>query len=75
MKTSDFFDNLNVFFRGDEDVVEDPSELDGSAQIYAYAYKNETGEVVEIRIFNPEYREILAIDKKGNVEPLSLEDV
>lgn len=75
MKISDFFDNLNVFFRGDEDVVEDPNELEESAQIYAYAYKNEEGEIIEIRIFNPEYREIMTIDKTGNIEPISLEDV
>lgn len=75
MKINDFFDNLNVFFRGDEEVVENAEDLEESAQIYAYAYKNEVGEIIEIRIFNPEYRQILAIDKKGNVEPLSLEDV
>ena len=75
MKISDFFDNLNVFFKGDEDVVEDPTELEGNAQIYAYAYKDEKGEVIEIRIFNPEYREIMIIDKIGNIEPISLEDV
>lgn len=75
MKTSDFFDNLNVFFGGDEDVVEDPDELESSSQIYSYAYKNDRGEVHEIRIFNPEYREILVIDRNGKIETISIEDV
>jgi len=72
LRIKDFFDNLNVFFKEDED-VDDPSMLEGSAQVYAYAYKNEEGEVSEIRIFNPEYKEMLIIDSNGKTEPLSLE--
>lgn len=72
MKTKDFFDNLNVFFKNDED-VDDIDMLDNNAQIFAYAYKNEEGEIYEIRIFNPEYRELLTIDSEGNVTPLNLE--
>lgn len=71
MKIDDFFDNLNSFFTEDE-YVEDPDMLDQNAQIYAYAYKNENGDIYEIRIFNPEYREMMVIDKKGNVKPMSL---
>ena len=72
MKTKDFFDNLNVFFKNDED-VDDIDMLDNNAQIFAYAYKNEEGEIYEIRIFNPEYRELLTIDSEGTVTPINLE--
>lgn len=72
MKVKDFFDNLNVFFNEDE-YVDDPSMLEESAQIFAYAYKNEDGEIREIRIFNPEYKEMLIIDEKGNSTPLALD--
>lgn len=72
MKVKDFFDNLNVFFNEDEG-IDDPSLLEGSAQVFAYAYKDEEGEIYEIRVFNPEYKEMLIIDENGKVEPLSLE--
>ena len=72
MKTKDFFDNLNVFFKNDED-VDDIDMLDNNAQIFSYAYKNEEGEIYEIRIFNPEYRELLTIDSEGTVTPINLE--
>lgn len=73
MKISDFFDNLNSFFTNDEE-VDDVDLLDNSAQIYAYAYKDDNGDIYEIRIFNPDYREMMVIDVNGNIKPISLMD-
>lgn len=64
MKINAFFDNLNVYFDGDEE----------DAPIRASAYKNDEGDIVEVRIFNPEYNEMLAINLSGEVEALSIDD-
>lgn len=70
MKISDFFDNLNVYFEADED----NDDMKGSEQAYSFVYRNGDGEVYEVRIFNPEYKEIMSISRDGQIEIISVED-
>lgn len=65
MKINAFFDNLNIYF-------EDSDESD--APVRASAYKNDEGDIIEIRIFNPEFNEMLVIPLNGEVEALSIDD-
>ena len=63
MKVEDFFDNLAVFFKNEDDL-----STDGLVSIY----RNEDGQVTEIRIFNPEYEEFLIIDRERNFEVINV---
>jgi len=59
-----FFDNLNSFFKEDEEFV---------ADIPATAHKNpDTGEIEEIRIYIPDYDQFIYIDKAGIVHLISV---
>lgn len=64
MNLTTFFDNLSAYFLKEEDNV----------PIRASAYKNEEGDIVEIRIFNPEYNSMLVISTKGDIEAIDVDD-
>ena len=64
MKIKAFFENLNVYFEEEEE----------DAPIRAAAYKNKEGDVVEIRVFNTEYNEMIAVNVDGEIEALSIDD-
>lgn len=70
MKISDFFDNLNVYFNDDEG----SEELEDSSQIYSFAYKNDSGDIYEVRLFNPEYKEIMSISRDGKIDIVSVDE-
>lgn len=64
MNKATFFDNLNSFFNDDE----------AEAQISAVAIKDELGKIIEIRIYNLEYGEMLAIERTGEIEIISVNE-
>jgi hypothetical protein len=65
MKPSVFFDNCHVFF---EDADDDKKFVD----IPASLYRNEDGEILEIRFFNQTYDEFMTIDRDGRVSFVSI---
>lgn len=65
MKLTVAFDNLSKFFT-DEDML--------AAPIPAEVFRNEDGEVEEIRIYNVEYEQFITIDRNGNIEAISVEE-
>jgi hypothetical protein len=65
MKIKAFFDNLGIYFEDDDD---------NDAPIRASAYKNDEGDIFEIRIFNPDYNEMLVISSEGTMEAISIDD-
>jgi hypothetical protein len=58
MKPRVFFDNCHVFF-------ENSNEEDKFVNVPASLYRNEDGEVTEVRFFNETYDEFLAVDREG----------
>ena len=65
MKTKAFFDNLNVYFTKEEEI---------DAPIRASAYKNDEGDIIEVRIFNPDYNEMLVVNLEGEIQAISVDD-
>ncbi len=65
MKVGVAFDNFASFFDDDEKE---------SASIPAEVFRDEEGKVIEIRIYNPEYEEIIVVGRNKNVEALSVEE-
>ena len=65
MKLPVAFDNFAKFF-ADEDQM--------SAEVPAEIFRNEDGKLIEIRIYNAEYEQLLIMDRSGNVEALSIEE-
>ena len=56
---STFFENLNSFFKDELDLVTD---------VPCSVHKNEeSGEIEEIRIYNPDYDQLIFITKNGKV--------
>jgi len=61
-----FFENLNGFFEDEFDLV---------ADIPCSVHKNEeSGEIEEIRIYNPEYDQLIFITKSGVVNFINISD-
>lgn len=58
-------DNFAKFF-DDENVT--------SAQVPAEVFRDEYGKVIEIRIYNSEYEQMIVLDRSGNVEAISVEE-
>lgn len=65
MKLNSFFDNLSVYFEDEEDT---------DTPIKSSVYKDDDGNIIEIRIFNPDYNEMLAITRNGEVSAISIDD-
>lgn len=65
MKLKVAFDNLAKFF-----TEEDKSFATCPAEVF----KNDSGVISEIRIYNEEYEQIITIDRNGMVEALSVEE-
>lgn len=65
MKIGDAYDNLAKFFEDADDE---------SAQIPAEAFRDESGKIIEIRVFNAEYEEIIVITRRGEVEAISVDE-
>lgn len=65
MKTNIAFDNFAKFF-DDEDSL--------AAPIPSEVFRNEDGEIIEVRIYNAEYEQMVVVDRNGNVEALSVEE-
>jgi hypothetical protein len=64
MKLVQAFDNLAKFFKDDETRASIPAE----------AFKNKAGDVIEIRIYNAEYEELLILDRHAKVQALSVSE-
>jgi hypothetical protein len=65
MKLKVAFDNFAKFFDDDEKLgVEIPAEI----------FRDETGKLTEIRIYNVEYEEVITLNRSGQVEALSVEE-
>ena len=65
MKVEDFFDNLAVFFKDEEDL-----SVEGLMSIY----RDDEGLVTEVRIFNPEYEEFLVISRERRFEIINVSE-
>lgn len=65
MKLKVAFDNFAKFFT-DEDK--------NSAEIPAEIFRDDSGKLTEIRIYNAEYEQVITMDRRGNVEALSVEE-
>lgn len=65
MKIGVAFDNFAKFFEDEDDT---------SASVPAEVIRNDAGNVVEIRIYNAEYEQVITIDRRGTVEALSVEE-
>lgn len=66
MKVRVAFDNLSAFFNDDDDELK--------AEIPAEVFRNERGKIIEIRIYNPEYEEMITVGRDTNVEALSVDE-
>lgn len=66
MHLKNFFDNLKSLFE---------DETTESAPVNAVAYRNEEGEIDEIRIFNITYEEILIIEKTGTISAINIKEL
>jgi hypothetical protein len=65
MKISTAFDNLAKFFgEDDEERAPIPSEV----------FRDDNGRITEIRLYNVEYEEMIVINRRGEVEALSVEE-
>jgi len=64
MKLDVAFDNLAKFF-------EEGNEADFTS-VPAEIFKDERGNIQEIRLYNTEYEQLIIIDRSGNVEALSV---
>jgi len=64
MKLSDAMDNLAKFFKEDEN----------RAQLQAEVFKDNNGRVIEIRIYNIEYEQLITINREGQIEALSVDE-
>jgi anti-sigma B factor antagonist len=65
MKISTAFDNLAKFFgEDDEERAPIPSEV----------FRDDNGRITEIRLYNAEYEEMIVINRRGEVEALSVEE-
>jgi hypothetical protein len=68
MNLSSFFDNLKAKF------TEDMDEKINSVDVTASVYRDENGEISEIRIFNEEYEEFLVIERDGTMSAINVKD-
>lgn len=64
MKLSDAMDNLAKFFKEDEN----------RAQLQAEVFKDNNGRIIEIRVYNTEYEQLITISREGQVEALSVDE-
>ncbi len=64
MKLSVAMDNLAKFFKEDEN----------RAQLQAEAFKDNNGKIIEIRIYNVEYEQLITVNREGQVEALSVDE-
>lgn len=65
MKLKVAFDNFAKYFV-DEDEI--------SAEVPAEIFRDENGKIIEVRIYNAEYEQLIIVDRSGNVEALSVEE-
>ena len=66
MKLGVAFDNLAKFFEESNETT--------SAQIPAEIFRDERGNITEMRLYNAEYEQLIIIDRSGTVEALSVEE-
>ncbi len=64
MKLPVAMDNLAKFFKEDEN----------RALLQAEAFKDSNGKIIEIRIYNVEYEQLITINREGQVEALSVDE-
>jgi len=64
MKLSVAMDNLAKFFKEDEN----------RAQLEAEVFKDNSGKIIEIRIYNIEYEQLIIINRDGQIEALSVDE-
>lgn len=65
MKLNIAFDNFAKFFEDEDSVV---------APIPSEVFRNESGDITEVRIYNAEYEQMVVVDRNGNIEALSVEE-
>ena len=65
MKLKVAFDNFAKYFT-DEDKL--------SADVPAEVFRDEEGKLLEIRIYNAEYEQVITLDRSGHIEALSVEE-
>ena len=58
MKLTAAMDNLAKFFKDDEN----------RAQLQSEAFRDNDGKIIEIRIYNIEYEQLITINREGQVE-------
>jgi len=64
MKLSVALDNLSKFFKDDEKRAQIPAEI----------FKDNNGKIIEIRVYNAEYEQLIILGRDGQVEALSVDE-